>query len=255
VDTNSLEITTNWLECLDIELSIGVNTITLYAMDRAGNVSTNVFNYTFVLPTNPPVLKVWWPQEGAQVCGTNFTVRGWVSDATAMVTAEIIGGGTTTTADALVERDGRFWVKDLPLAGGTNSFELTASDVAANVAVTNITIVKSTVELTIDPPDGSVLNQPYVTVTGTINVSDYKVWVNGVEATLNGDGTWAAQDVPTTGGGTAVIQARAIPYSDNGGNGNGGSGGQSATAENRAIPIRRRPKPGKPTRRKTRRWC
>jgi hypothetical protein len=79
------------------------------------------------------------------------------------------------------------------------------------------------------------LNQPFITVNGTLNTSGYAVWVNGVKATVDGN-EWTAERVPMPEGGTAIIQARAIPLSDNEGNGTGGSGGEVATAENPGNP-------------------
>jgi hypothetical protein len=91
--------------------------------------------------------------------------------------------------------------------------------------------------LTINTPSSDQLWNQNVTVTGTIDdSSDYTVWVNGVMATLNGDGTWTATNVFLPPGGTAVIQARAIPNSDNGGNGTGGSGGGPVTYDNLGNP-------------------
>ncbi len=236
VDPDTLEITTNWFGCVDIALTNGLNTITLYATDEAGNMSTTVLNYEFALPTAPPAVEVYWPHDGARISGTSFTVRGRSSDATARVSAEVIGGGQTMLAEGIVERDGTFWIENLPLADGENSVNLTVTDVADNSTTESLVVVKSSLVLTIVALDPSYLNQPYVTVTGTINASDHKVWVNGVEATLNGDNTWTALDVPMTDGGTGIIQARAIPISDNGGNGTGGSGGGEATPEDPGNP-------------------
>ena len=64
-------------------------------------------------------------------------------------------------------------------------------------------------------------------LTGTVGDPDnYKVWVNGTNATIdpqvNGSGTynWSAPSVPLpAGGGATAIQVRAIPLSNNNGNG------------------------------------
>jgi len=114
-------------------------------------------------------------------------------------------------------------VEDLPLVDGTNILTLIATDAANNSSVTNFTVVKSSVVLTIDDVPEYQLNQETVIVTGTINVSDHTVWVNGVRATLDG-GAWSAENVPLPRGGKVVIQARAIPDTDNGGNGTGTGG-------------------------------
>lgn len=45
--------------------------------------------------------------------------------------------------------------------------------------------------------------QPTVNLTGTISEATYAVWVNGVKGHNTGYGTWYADDVPTTPGGSA----------------------------------------------------
>ena len=236
VDTNTFEITTNWLACVDIGLTAGTNRLTLRTTDQAGNVSTNSYEYIFVYPTNAPTVALIWPHDGDYLGTTNFTARGRVSDPTAQVTAQIIGGGATNTTVAIVERDGKFWVEDLPLATGTNFIALTVADVGTNTTITNFTVIQSSVELTITALDSETLNDPFITVTGTISTNDCKVWVNGVEVTNVSGGDWSVEGVPVNAGGTAVVQARAIPTSDNGGNGTGGSGGQSASFDNPGNP-------------------
>jgi hypothetical protein len=58
-------------------------------------------------------------------------------------------------------------------------------------------------------------------VQGTISdPANYTIWVNGVKATNNLDGTWVAQDPHLTLD-APTVQVRAIPNSDNGGNGGG----------------------------------
>ena len=194
-DASLSELTTNWFECVDIGLALGTNWITLRAADRAGNVSTNVYTYIFAYPTAPPAMKIYWPQDNTSVSGTNFTLRGWVGDATATLTAQIVGGGQTNVAQAMVERDGKFWIENQPLAAGANTIFLSATDVAGNTVVTNIVVVKSSLELTITPLSESVLNQPFVTVGGTVNGEACKVWVNGVAAATNGGGSWTTPEL------------------------------------------------------------
>ena len=82
-------------------------------------------------------------------------------------------------------------------------------------ASTNIPVVKSSLVLTIT---SAGLGQA---VQGTISdPTNYTIWVNGIKATNNGDGTWMAQDPHLTLD-TPNVQVRAIPNSDNGGNGGG----------------------------------
>jgi hypothetical protein len=229
-DRTARGFTTNTFQAFDLELTNGLNTVTVQAVDLAGNTATTNLSFTLVSDTNAPVIQLYWPQDGVRLSGDSFTWRGWVDDFTATLTATIVdGGGTTNEGNVLVERDGHFWAEDLPLGAGTNWLTLTAVDAWDNVAVTNIMVVKSDLTLAIDPVATEQLHEPSVTVSGGLSSSGYTVWVNGVKATDNGDGTWTADNVPLPEGGTAVLQARAIPNSDNGGNGTGGSGGSAAS--------------------------
>jgi hypothetical protein len=81
---------------------------------------------------------------------------------------------------------------------------LTITDATGNTTVTNISVIQTPITLAMDPvtPD-SQLWQPTVNLTGEISDPTYAVWVNGVKGTNNGDGTWSANNVPTTSGGTA----------------------------------------------------
>jgi hypothetical protein len=229
-DPNCHEFTTNWFLCADIQLRNGANTITLRATDLAGNVSTNVFTYTLDLAagTNPPVLTLYWPQDGEMVCGSQFTLRGRLDDPTATLAAQITDpAGNVNTVKGLVERNGLVWVEGLPLASGTNTVILTMTNAAGYPSMTNFMVIQSDdVNLTINDVPGDQLSTGLVTVTGTIDSADFTVWVNGVIATNltdNGNGTWLweADGVLLNTGGTAIIQAVAIPNSANGGQGTG----------------------------------
>jgi hypothetical protein len=217
-DTNTLEFTTNDFQCFDVPLTNGVNTITLHATDLAGNVTTTNFSYTldYSSATNPPVIQLGWPQAGTQISGSSFTWRGSVSEPTAQVVAQTFNAdGSTNSFSGQVGRDGSFWISGLPLSSGTNNFSLLATDAAGNMVTTNISVIQSTLVLTIT---SAALGQP---VQGTISDwADYTIWVNGVKATNNLDGTWIAQDPHLTLD-TPNVQVRAIPNTDNGGNGGG----------------------------------
>jgi hypothetical protein len=205
--TNTFEFTTNYFEALDIPLTNGLNKITLHATDEAGNTTTTNINYTldYSSKTNPPTVQITWPQNGTQVSGSSFTLDGQLVDPTVNVSVQVVStNGATNTVSGLVERNGKFWVENLPLSGGTNSLTLTATDAVGNTSVTNISVVQSTLVLTMNPvtPD-SDLWKPKLNLTGTISDASQAVWVNGVKGHNNGDGTWSASNVPTTSGGTA----------------------------------------------------
>jgi hypothetical protein len=217
-DTNLLEFTTNYFQCYDIALTNGLNKVTLHATDLAGNTTTVSYNFNldYSGDTTPPALAVLWPQDGTYICGTNFTVRAQVDDDTASVTASIVNtNGATNMVQGLVEGSGLVWVENLPLASGANILTLTARDAAGNTSTTNLTLYQSSVSVTLDPLPNGQLNQPFVNVTGTVSDPTAEVWVNGTQATVNGDGTWEADGVTVGLGGTGVfdVEVYAADYS------------------------------------------
>jgi hypothetical protein len=217
-DTNTLEFTTNYFQCFDVQLTNCLNIVTIHVTDLAGNITTSNFNFTldYSSATNPPIIQLSWPQAGTKISGNSFTWRGKVSDPTAQVVAQTVdSNGITNSVTGQIGRDGNFLARDIPLSDGTNNLSLTVTDSAGNIGVTNIPVVKSSLVLTIT---SAGLGQA---VTGTISdPANYTIWVNGVKATNNLNGTWTAPDPHLTLD-TPTVQVRAIPSSDNGGNGGG----------------------------------
>ena len=209
-DPGTFESTTNTFQAFDIPLTNGVNTITIHATDLAGNVATLVTNFTldYSSKTNPPNVQITWPRDGEKIGANNFTMDGQLDDPTATVTAQITGtNGTAQTVNGLVDRNGKFWVENLPLGGGANLLTLTVTDAVGNTNATTLNIIQSPLVFAMDPvtPD-SQLWQPTVNLTGTISAPDYPVWVNGVKGHNHGDGTWSCNNVPVNNGGTARFE-------------------------------------------------
>ena len=158
------------------------------------------------------------------------------------LSAQIVdASGDTNVVTGIVERNGNFWVENLPLASGINSLTLTATDAAGNVSQTNISVTQSLVNIAITSVP-AVSNQLTVTVLGTLDTAGYTVWVNGVKATQSGSPpsiNWEADNVPVNGLGTTVFEALAIANSDNGGNGTSGTGGggTNSTLQNPGNPV------------------
>jgi hypothetical protein len=186
-----------------------------------------VLNYTLnVSNANPPVLLLHGPEDGEKICGDRFTLRGRLDDPAATVTAQISNAaGNVNISKGLVECNGLVWVENLPLSPGTNSLALSMTNTAGYSSFTNLTVIRSEdVNLTIDDVPQDQLIWSWIVVRGTIDSTNFTVWVNGVRATNftdNGNGTWhwQAYPVPLNSGGTATIQAVAIPNSVNGGQG------------------------------------
>ena len=241
VDPNTRHFTTNTFQAFDVPLTNGDNVVTFHATDLAGNITTTNFTYTldYSGKTNPPAIQVFWPQNSDQVSGTEFTLRGALDDFTASLTAQIVdSSGNTNSVQGLVERNGFFWVENVPLLAGTNYVTLTAMDAIGNISTTNLTISVSA-GLTIDDFSSELGGSPrnvIPVVTGTISLSSYTLWVNGVQATQDGQGNWNADSVPVGPGGTAVVEARAIPNSDNGDNGTGTAPPSDGTPGNPTSP-------------------
>ena len=216
-DTNLMMTTTDYFQCYDVSLTNGLNIVTVYATDLAGNTSTNNLNITldYSGDTTPPSLNVVWPQNLAKISGTNFTVQAQVSDPQASVSATFVDAdGDTNIVQGAVQRDGTVWVQNLPLASGTNQVTLTAKDAAGNTTTTNFSVVQSTANVTVDPV-GDLGNNSYITVTGTVNDPADNVTVNGVAATVNSDGTWEADDVPVSPDGLASLDVEVTDSSNN----------------------------------------
>jgi hypothetical protein len=211
-DTNLLEFTTNDFQCY-VVLTNGINAITLQATDMASNTVTTNFNITFdpTTDTNPPSFALVWPQNNTTIGGSNFTVQAQVSDPTAVVVATINGNST----QGIVEQSGTVWVKNLPLNSGTNMVTLTATNIAGVGSTTNFDVVQSPVSLTVDPISSDQQNQASVTVTGTVGNPGDVVSVNGVQATVNDDGTWEADGVPVNAVGTASVDAEVTDSGSN----------------------------------------
>jgi len=226
-DTNAKGFTTNTFQAFDVPLTNGDNVVTFHATDMAGNITTSNFIYTldYSGKTNPPAIQVYWPQNGDLVSGTEFTLRGSLDDFTASLTAQIVdSSGGTNTVQGLVERNGLFWVENVPLLAGTNYVTLTAMDAVSNISTTNLTINCVSGGLTIEDFSYELGESPPIVipfVSGTVVLANYTIWVNGVQASQDGQGNWDAYSVPVGPGGTAVVEARAIPNSDNNGNGTG----------------------------------
>ena len=134
-DTNLWQFTTNTFQAFDLDLTPGANQITLHAKDLAGNMTTTNLTYTldYSSKTNPPVLALYWPTNGALISGTNFTWRGSVDDPTVTIFAQIVDSKWRyNLVDGVVERNGNFWIDNLPLASGQNWMTLTATDAVGN---------------------------------------------------------------------------------------------------------------------------
>jgi hypothetical protein len=209
-DTNTFELTTNYFQCFDIHLANGPNLVTIRASDLAGN--TTVTNLVFTINsgtvTNAPVIRVEWPMDQMLISGETFAVRGWLNDPSASISASLLDtNGAAVTVQGIADRYGAFWIEGIPLAA-TNFLTLTATDPWANATMTNLTVYRSSVYLSINAPDE--LYKRFTTVSGSVDPA-YAVSVNGVPATVETNGAWSASGVPVRPGSTASFDVTATP--------------------------------------------
>lgn len=205
--------------CVDVELARGTNLITLHATDEGGNQASKSLSYVFdpSLATNP-IVELHWPVDGTRIGADRFCCRGWISTPTASIKALVVNaGGWTNKIFGVVERDGSFWVQNVPLHEGSNIVTLVARDESGPETTTHISLVKSELKITINK-----LTPADTSASGTISGSDYSLWVNGQKARIDENGKWHAADVPmirSAAGTTVILQVRAIPNADHEGNG------------------------------------
>jgi hypothetical protein len=211
-DVNLWKWTTNWFGCFDVELAPGTNLIRIMCVDETGRLvrTTGQFVLRFDLDKTPPLISVQWPRSDCELSGDSFTARGLVDDYTAKLVATISGGGRTESIKTLVERNGRFWVENIPFLARSNLLTLTATDAAGNSSTTNLLVVKSDSSISVDPVPADQLWQMQVTVTGKASPAQQNVWVNGRRAKVKPDGSWVAAGIPLDEHGTATFDVIAF---------------------------------------------
>ncbi len=165
-----------------VPLAEGDNAIIATATDAVGNAAEARITVTRDL--TPPAVAITAPADGAVVGSDVIRVEGTVDDPDATVE---VNGIPAPVAD------GAFAV-DVPLAEGNNGVAATATDVAGNVSVAAITVMRDStppVVLITVPADGSNLIRRTVRATGSVNDREATVVVAGVEATVEGN-AWVA---------------------------------------------------------------
>jgi len=206
--------------CVDVEVVAGTNLITLKATDEAGNNATKTVCYVMNpnIETNPPVINLHWPTDGTQIGQDRVTWRGFVNNpATAIMVSSVVTNGANQTFPAIVERDGSFWVENIPLQPGTNRLILDATGPGGLKSNTNIMVVRSGLDLKIN-----LLSPSDISASGSISQPGYTVWVNKVKAGQSTDGKWQTEllrSVRSHSDTTFILMVRAIPNGDHGGNG------------------------------------
>lgn len=182
-----------------ITLTEGQNTLTVVAMDAAGNKTTQSALVT--LDSIPPMLTITYPSDNFVSSTPSLSLQG-MTDANAKVTV----GSTEVTADS-----GGNFTAVLVLNDGDNIINVKAVDKAGNIATASkkVTYKSAPFFLTVSQPaDSSLTSQTSVQVLGFTDAAA-KVTINGLSTTVFPSGSFQL-DVPlaTEGLNTITIQAK-----------------------------------------------
>ena len=186
--------TTNWSSGLS--LSAGINTLQVYAVDSAGNATTN--SRSVSVETTAPTLTV--NATPSYTNKTTVTVSGTAGDASgiAAVYVRVNGGGWAAAMGTTS------WNKSVSLSASVNTLQVYAVDSAGNTTTNSRSV---TVETTAPTLAVNALmaytKEVSVTVSGTASDSS---GISGVYMRVNGGG-WAAATGSTNWNKTVSLSA------------------------------------------------
>lgn len=159
--TTTATLTGLTFSAADVPLTEGANTLTIVAVDQAGNRSTAPLAVT--LDTSLPVVTITAPVDGSFTNVPTATVSGQVSETPSGLT---VNGRTATLTGQT------FTLENLPLAEGQNTISAEARDLAGNkgsaVSTVNLDTVNPQIFITA-PADGLLTRNPQLTVSGTVS--------------------------------------------------------------------------------------
>lgn len=179
---NGMQVTptaSNTFSLAALSLIEGPNTITVIAVDRAGNSGSA--SVTVNLDTVQPVPSIASPAANAYVNTPNLTVAGIVNE-------PIIAASVNGSSAQISEMAAGFSLAALGLTEGPNDITATVTDRAGNHGTASITVNLDTVAPVVQITShqtGRLLNTPKVTITGTVSETVTSLTVNGTDATVN----------------------------------------------------------------------
>jgi RHS repeat-associated protein len=208
-------------------LNVGANTLTVRAVDNAGNAATASVVVTRQQPdTQAPGVNITTPANNSQTTQATVTVSGTAIDSgtNASGVASVTVNGVSASFDAAT---GNWTLAGVSLSYGANTITAQAVDRAGNTGTGTITVTRQqpdtqAPDLAITQPAANAQTQAETTnVAGTVadagaNASGVaSVTVNGAATQLNTQaGTWSLANLPLSIGAN-VITVRAA---DNAGN-------------------------------------
>jgi hypothetical protein len=205
--------TTNFFQIYDVNLAKGKNKVIIHIREESGREHSFKRFYTLDLASDktPPEIKIEWPKDGTPIGGDAFTLQAIVDDNNAKIKVWVKNSkGTAQMDNAIVERSGVVWVKNIPIARGTNRIMVVATDAAGNSSTNILNVTRASVTVTMLPLEKSQLNKPHVNVKGTVSDSGGSVYVNGVRAMKDRNGTWEADGAPVLTAGPTNIEVKVL---------------------------------------------
>jgi RHS repeat-associated protein len=216
----------NW-SISSVSLNIGANTLTVRAVDVAGNAATSVLTVIRREPDNqPPVVTITSPVNNFQTTDETATISGTVVDsgANASGVQSVVVNGITATING-----GTWTAANVSLNIGTNTITPVARDNNNNSGSASISITRNPLDttpptITITSPgnnfetfDSQIVISGTAVDTGAGATGVQSVLVNGNPATFNvGTGAWTATVNLTDGANTinavAVDNAPTLNY-------------------------------------------
>ena len=121
----------------DVTLTEGINFITAVATDQVGLIGTAAVELT--LDTNPPVVAIDLPADGAVVHDATIAVAGLIND---IVAGTVGGAEASVTVNGVAAEVGNrsFLATGIALVAGANTITTEAVDAAGNTASASITV-------------------------------------------------------------------------------------------------------------------
>ena len=180
-------------------LAEGPHTVTLSGSDNFGNTATAV-TWSFTVDTKAPPLKINTPADGTITQATTINING-TTEVGASIEVNTIPLGTTTTG---------YFDYSATLLEGQNNFTFIARDLANNLAVATLTIIRDTIAppLTVTNPSTSTLltNNPMIKINGTTEIGA-KVMLNNQFVSVDSTGYFEVPYVLAEGVNNIVVVA------------------------------------------------
>ncbi len=183
----------SWLAA-QVPLAEGANTLTVEALDTAGNQAQATRDIT--RDTTDPMVAVTDPAPGTVVPDDRTTLHGTADDPH-LDRVDVEGTSATLV--------GNSWSHEVILAEGANTFTVEAIDSVGNRASTTTSLVRDSQAPAVhidQPAEGAAVQAESIQVAGTIDAEEgITVTVNGLDATVDTD----------TGTGTGTFVVDAVP--------------------------------------------